>query len=135
MANYEGTARSNYFKVKDADAFKAWCLGCSLEFFESAEHDGLYAIASADPDGGGWPSQRDDSAGNELEEFDLVDELAGHLAGNSVAILMESGHEKLRYVTGIAIAVNAKGKSIQIALEDIYDKGAALGEVLTRCEY
>jgi len=133
MANYYATARSNYFKVKDADAFKAWCLRSSLEVLEGNEN--LYAIASADPDGGGWPCQRDDEPGNELEEFDLVDELAGHLAGNCVAILMESGAEKLRYVIGVAIAVNAKGESIQIELEDIYDRAAGLGEVLTRCEY
>ena len=135
MANYYATCRSNYFKVKDPVAFTSWCLRCSLEFFESERHDGLYAIASNDADGAGWPSQRDDAAGNELEEFDMVAELATHLSEGCVAILMESGHEKLRYVTGVAIAVNAKGQITQITLEDIYDKAAALGDVLTRCEY
>jgi len=38
MANYYATARSNYFKVKDADAFKAWCLRSSLEVLEGKEN-------------------------------------------------------------------------------------------------
>jgi hypothetical protein len=37
---------------------------------------------------------------------------------------MEIGAEKLRYLTGVAIAVNHKGRVVQLTLSDIYCKAA-----------
>jgi hypothetical protein len=37
---------------------------------------------------------------------------------------MEIGAEKLRYLTGIAIAVNHKGRVAVISLDDVYRKAA-----------
>ena len=40
------------------------------------------------------------------------------------AYLMEIGAEKLRYLTGVAIAVNHKGRIIELTLDDIYRKSS-----------
>jgi hypothetical protein len=57
-------------------------------------------------------------------EIDLVAELAQHLPKGEVAVLMEIGAEKLRYLTGIAIAVNYKGRATVVSLDDVYRKAA-----------
>lgn len=51
----------------------------------------------------------------------MLSELAEHLQDDSVAVLMEAGAEKLRYVAGWAAAVNAKGEVVEIGLHAIYD--------------
>ncbi len=43
--------------------------------------------------------------GEKCEDFDLVEELAQHLADGEIAVLVEAGAEKLRYITGDAVAV------------------------------
>ncbi len=37
---------------------------------------------------------------------------------------MEIGAEKLRYLTGVAIAIDHKGRVIELTLSDIYRKAA-----------
>ena len=66
---------------------------------------------------GGWPHVR----GDECEDFDLVEELAQHLADGEIAVLVEAGAEKLRYITGDAIAVNSKGEKVAFSLRHIYE--------------
>lgn len=124
MANWYGTARSNYFRVKDADKFKAWVESIQgLGMWERTNEPGLFGIYSDDGDSGGWPSWRPDDP--EYEEVDLVGELVEHLAEGEVAILMEAGAEKLRYISGYAIAVNHKGEQISVSLADIYQLARA----------
>lgn len=116
MANFYGTARSNYFKVKDANAFKAWVETVpGLGFWE---HEGTFGIYSDCPDSGCWPSARWDD--DEDEYFDLVAELAEHLADGEVAVLMEAGAEKLRYISGWAVAVHSSGEYVCVSLDDVY---------------
>ena len=44
MANWYGTARSNYFRVKDKDAFLKWADGRGLGVFKNEESADLFAI-------------------------------------------------------------------------------------------
>ena len=44
MANWYGTARSNYFQVKDKDAFLKWADGRGLGVFKNKESADLFAI-------------------------------------------------------------------------------------------
>lgn len=136
MANWYGTARSNYFRVKDRDAFLKWAEKRGLGVFESSEDAGLFAIHSGDStDGGSWPSYDVEKD----TEVDLVRELAEHLPNGQVAVLVEVGAEKLRYLTGQAIAINAKGRVVEVTLSDIYRKAARGFRVpesgITRAEY
>ena len=54
-------------------------------------------------------------------------------------LLMEIGAEKLRYLTGIAIAVNHKGRAAVVSLDDVYRKAARTFRVqenkITRAAY
>jgi len=120
MANYTAAARSNYFRVKNQNAFRRWCDRLNLEILKPDE-DGpqpFFAIAPSDDDTGCWPSLHPESD----EEFDIPHELALHLDPRDVAILMQSGHEKLRYITGFATVVRADGRTFSISLLDIYDR-------------
>ena len=53
-------------------------------------------------------------------EIDFYAELAKHLQNGWVAIVMEVGAEKLRYVTGYAVAVNHNGKCCDVSIDRIY---------------
>jgi molybdopterin biosynthesis enzyme len=58
-----------------------------------------------------------------------------HLHDEDVAVLMEAGAEKLRYVSGWAVAVNSKGDLVEIGLSDIYEKAKHLGKNITQATY
>jgi hypothetical protein len=120
MANYYATARSNCFRVKDRDAFLADME--TMPNIEVIEKDnGSFCILADDPDGAGWPGFAYDEETGEDYEVDISGTVAKHLADNEVAIFMEAGAEKLRYVIGHAVAVNNKGEYRIINLSDIYD--------------
>ena len=46
----------------------------------------------------------------------------------SVAIFIDAGSEKLRYIHGCAVAINSKGESVRIMLNDIYELAKQLTE-------
>jgi hypothetical protein len=140
MANYTSTARTNYFRVKDVDAFNKW-----IEQFGGIEvvrktigletgfgmlfDDGMPTVR--------WEIETD-ADGNEQEgdvEIDFMDELAEHLADDEVAIFQEAGAENMRYVNGYSIAVNNKGERREISINNIYDLAKELGTNITRAEY
>lgn len=132
MADWYGNSRSNYFKVKDEVEFREWADCLSLTVWEK---DGGFAIAGI-CDMGGWPSSRLDDS-DDSDDVDIPEELSKHLAEDEVAILMEVGAEKLRYVTGIAIAISWTGGIVQINLNDIYALAQEkFGDAnITRAEY
>lgn len=137
MANYYAAARSNYFKVKDADEFlKAMELVPNVEIH--AGENGTFCILGEDPDGGGWPAFIYNEETDDYEDFDLPDYVSQYLADDSVAIFMETGAEKLRYVVGYAVAVNNKGEQVTVSLNDIYEMAAELTnkpEEITTAEF
>lgn len=121
MANWYGTSRSNYFKVKDAEAFKAWAEQLGLGVWTSTTRENHFAIYSES--GEGWPS----SYYGEDDNFVEVDigTIAEHLAEGEVAVLVEAGAEKLRYVTGWATAIAWDGRRTSVSIDDIYAKARA----------
>ena len=137
MANFNGTARSNYFKVKDPEAFLAWVskipgLGHWVE-------EDSFAIYSDDGDTGCWPSswyEEDDEGGGVDHDVDIVSELPRHLQEGQVAVLIGAGAEKLCYISGNAVAVDHTGKVVQVNLNDIYSLAAKeFGVTPTVAEY
>ncbi|MDP3419508.1 MAG: hypothetical protein U0989_17775 [Azonexus sp.] len=81
----------------------------------------LFAIRSDCPDTGCWPSYYFDEDASKEVEIDWATELSVHLAEGQIAVLMESGAEKLRYIAGWALAVNWKGETEHLNLDQIYD--------------
>jgi len=125
MANWYGTARSNYFEVKNQAAFLAWVNGLPDISTQGRGQKGeptQYMIYSNSHDDGGWPTWRWAEEGEEDTELNLVDEIAPHLKHGVICVLMEAGAEKLRYISGNAIAFNSLGNYIELALSDIYQQ-------------
>lgn len=120
MANWYGTARSNYFRVEDKGTFLKWADSRRLGVFKNEESRDLFAIHGGSTDDGSWPSY--DMEGD--TEIDLVAELAQHLSEGQIAVLMEVGAERLRYLTGVAFAVDHKGRVVELTLNDIYRTAA-----------
>ena len=131
MANYYASGRSNYFRVKDVEAFKneVKVIG-SLEVYEK---DGFISLLSNNE--GGFPNDHFDEYADDYLEIDWDAIFAKHLADEEVAIIMEAGSEKLRYINGYAVAYNNKGESRIVTLNSIYDLAKELGSNITRAEY
>ena len=135
MANYYGVGRTNYFRVKDEAAFLS-----DLEEIEGVRiHDEIrkdgqrWFMLMDDNDDGwclSWKDERKDAA-----EIWLPEVIARYLIDDEVAIIMESGHEKYRYVSGWAVAINNKGDFKQLTLNDIYDLAKELGPNITDASY
>lgn len=122
MADYQGAARSNFFRVKDLNGLRA-----------SAERFGLvvqghpaqpdYVMLYPTSDDGGWPSWQveGEETGNDVA-FDPIEHICPYLAEGQVVILIEAGAEKLNYVSGWAGAYTWDGRHIKLALLDIYER-------------
>lgn len=183
MADYNATARSNYFRVKDLTAFKndltrhgltatGWydqhCGHLVLDTDETNEPKGSIALFATD-DHGTWPSLGDrDEIIEGVEDLglacnsyagvpdelcdtcdepesehtdarpyatDITDLVARHLIDGDVAVFMEAGAEKQRYISGSAVAVNNRGEVVSLGLDDIYDKAAEMGQSVTHAAY
>ena len=132
MANYYATSRTNTFQVKDVAAFKAWADKLGIRVHQREGGSGFVLDPGDCNDSGTFPScdmEKD-------EEIDFADQLSGHLAEGSVAVIIEAGAEKLRYVHGHAVAVNSKGEEVHVDLADIYERAEkAFGGEVSRAEY
>jgi len=141
MADWAGHARSNYFKVKDQDAFADLCEKWNLTFVvdkNSPERVGFLC----ENEFGGLPNYRmeEEEIHGKIVEFeydfdDFLDQLTKHLEDNEVAIMYEVGAEKMRYITGIAYAINNKRDVVSVSLDDIYKKAKTLGKNITDATY
>jgi hypothetical protein len=132
MANWYGTARSNYFRVKDEQAFRAAFANLEVEIATDAE--GRFALLCG-TELGSWPSWipgDDNESDTEIDVFEMV---AEHLVDGDVAVLMEVGAEKMRYVTGYAVAVNSRNDQRVVSLDSIYTVALELGENVSQAAY
>ena len=139
MADWYGTARSNYVKIKDMDGLKAAIEPFPISISKGDdENEGKVCFLSDDGDSGGWPGHAYDEDDNEIE-FDPAVQICPFMEDDQVLVMMESGAEKLRYITGNAMAFNAKGDSVRVNLNDIYKKAAetfgASADDITAAEY
>lgn len=119
MANYYASARSNYFRVKDSKVFEAWVEsipGLGI-FTKEIGEETFYAIYDNGGDSCGWPSYEFEND----RDIDLTAELAEHLVEGEVAVLIEVGAEKLRYLVGQAVAVKSDGEILCVNLNQIYE--------------
>jgi hypothetical protein len=136
MANFYGQARSNYFAVKDTNAFLDEMTQYPVEVI-TQEKDGvtLYGFVDADADGGAdvWSKWDEDIA--ETVEIDWAEVFKRHLQDDWVAVIVSVGWEKYRYFQGDTVAFNNKGESKTINLEHIYELASDLGSNRTYATY
>lgn len=145
MANYYGVGRTNYFAVKDGEAFKADMAALPVEVITREDENGetLYGFMDANPDGAGLDWSRfielEDENGEPFHtdiDIDWTGLLASHLKDGWVAIIMETGAEKYRYMMGYAIAVNSKGETREVNLDrEIMRLSEELGSNVTAVGY
>lgn len=118
MANYEAAARTDYFRVKDPEAFKADLFKVSgIEQCVQGDLPNEFCLLFED----GIPGQLDDDEDTDIEFGEFI---CHHLLDNSILVIFESGHERLRYCSGVAQAWRNDGKCVQIQLTDIYAKAS-----------
>lgn len=111
MANYMATTRSNYFRVTDEAGFKEFMSHVKTEWddiklFSRYAKDGTTFFAF----GGegsivGYVEDEDDDAEYDVANEKFIDGLQKYVASDDSIIILESGHEKLRYVTGFATVI------------------------------
>ena len=134
MATYYETARTNYFQVKDIDAFKN-----ELEMFKAlevvpSERDGKTYVCLLNDNENGFPFDIYDDTLEDYVEIDWEAIFTKHLQDDSVAIIMGAGSEKLRYIRGYAFAFNNKGETKFLSLDDIYEMAKPLGSDIQKAE-
>lgn len=139
MATYTSVVRSNYFIVKDREAFQAW-----LDRFEDVEHiedttpDGTKLDGFLIDSGCGIPDYyyTDDYETEDEEEVDFLGVLVTHLTKGEVAVIIELGQEGMRYLGGMAWAINSEGVTKEINLSDsIYKEAKTIGNLRSYAEY
>lgn len=121
MANYCATARTNYFNVRDIDAFHLAMASVPDIHIDSRTTGGTQSCALFCQGDAGWPSEQyTDDPLEDAEAIDLPGLVAEHLADGSVAVFLESGNEGLRFIDGRATAVDACGGRIDLGLHGIF---------------
>lgn len=112
MANYYGQARTNYFRVKDAEAFLAEMSTLPVQVITDEHKDTgetLYGFMDDSHDGAGLSWSTWDDETDEDIEINWIEILGKHIAPGWSAILMEVGHEKYRYLNAYAVVVTESG--------------------------
>lgn len=114
MANYYGSCRSNYFKVKRGMEDEFSELASSCGFSLSREDKGTYIWI----EDGGIPSWYNTGLGEDEKEIEWKD-FAKFLVPGEVIHLTESGSEKMRYLMGLALFIRADGKVKWVNIHDV----------------
>jgi len=133
MADWIGSSRTNYFRVKDPEAFETAMAHLDVEVWNNKDDPRLFGIGCGKDSNGDWPSCDVETD----EDFDFVEKVWPHLAEGEVAVFQTIGSEKLCYLTGHATAVNHQGKRIDLDIGDIYERAKRRFEVaqITEASY
>lgn len=148
MADYICTTRTNYFHVKDAGAFRIFMSAVhgtadSVQLWEEKDKEGNLVFGFGTHGGiRGW---YDPATVTEVEKADedaaykdFICGLQRHIANDDAVIIMEAGHERLRYVVGSAHIITSRATKY-LGVSDLAKVKAAelLGNPkwTTKCEY
>ena len=133
MADFYSQGRTNYFLVIDGEAFETEIqklgegVGRPIHLIKD---DRGYCLLFEE----GIPTYFYNEETGEESDVDMEYVIREHLADGSVCVMMETGAEKLRYLSGWSIAFNNKGDTKVIDLNHIYDGLESFG-TFTQCEW
>lgn len=128
MANWHGSARTNYVKVKDYDALVKFLDGIPVEVHPHPNAENFVMFQPTDNDSGDFSYQYLDDDGDEMY-WSWQEAVCPHLVEGQVLILMTVGSEKLRYLTGYAEAYAWDGRNVGININEIYCRAAQMFNV------
>lgn len=108
--------RTNYFRVKDEESFRnlmARVYGCedTVDFWPAKDKDGntVFGFGCYGGISGVRNAEEDEDGDVEETSYDeFLDGLQKCVAEDDAIIILESGNEKLRYVTGYATIITSK---------------------------
>jgi len=133
MADFYSQGRTNYFLVKDGESFEKEIEklgeGTGRPIHLIKEERGYCLLFEE-----GMPTYFHDSETDEGWDVQMDEVIREHLADGSVCVMMETGAEKLRYLSGWSIAFNNKGNTRVIDINHIYDGLESFG-TFTECEW
>lgn len=109
MANWYGASRSNYIRVKNVDAALAALEPLGTDTRRHPTKADYICITGNDDDGSF--NTIDHETDQDLEWSEWAKE---HLVEGQVLVLVSSGAEKLRYVTGWAAAFDWRGQEVWV---------------------
>lgn len=137
MANYYGQGRTNYFAVKDAEAFLADIAKCNVQVITRETESGqtLYGFMdNEEGDGIDWFAW---SADDDTDEPEVTwgEFFKKHLADGWVAVILNIGSEKYRFLNGEATAYNNKGEDRFISINDFVEHFSVLGDNIAPASY
>jgi hypothetical protein len=128
--NAELLARSNYFHVKDRQAFEAFCDRWDLELTESVENPGQVGFIDYTPDDhAGLVSECYYDENDELVIGTPLGDLASLLKDGEVAIIQLGGWIRREgilpdnsglYAEGWAVAIHSDGRLLTIDINEIW---------------
>ena len=108
MANYQGTSRTNYFRVTDEakyqELYNNLCANDTIDDL-TKEKDGTIYHGFGSYSGIDYKINED---GSEMNFDKFLEELQKILPDDEAFVYFEAGHEKLKYITGYCIVVTNK---------------------------
>lgn len=146
MANYCCTIRTNYFHVKDADAFREFMSRVygsedSVELWEEKDKNGetVFGFGVYGGISGVRNSSDDDDEDFDETAYDeFIDGLQKHVRSDDAVIILESGNEKMRYVIGSATIITSDGYEYRNITDYAVERASKRlnnDKWTTRCDY
>lgn len=129
MANYCCTTRTNYFHVKDRDAFldfmsRVYGSEDSVDLWEEKDENGNAVFGFGVYGGISGVADSDDEDIDDSCYDDFIKGLQECVADDDAIIIFESGNEKMRYVVGSAEIITSSSCEY-MNIEDIAVKKAS----------
>lgn len=135
MANYNCAICTNYFHVKDENKFRdlmnrVYGSEGEIELYEEKDSSGetVFTFCLYGGIAGLRNAKADDDDADESSYDEFIDGLQECVSDNDAVIILEAGHEKLRYVIGSATVITSKGyRYMDISDIAIREAAAMLG--------
>lgn len=136
MANYYCNIRTNYFHVKDINAFENLMSRVSsedsVEVFRDRDKQGREVVGFGTY-GSIWGLTENDAENCDDASYDkFIKELQKCVEDDDAILIMEVGHEKLRYLTGVTEIVT---RNEYKAVDMIESAVAEASKMLKNSEY
>jgi len=123
--DWNGASRTNFFRVANIDGLRERLSAFPIQIVRHPEESSHYALVP-ETEYGEFPWNFLDENDEEVE-LKFETDVMPFVAEDEVVVLMESGSEGVRYMTGYAQAFVRRGdkvESVGLSLRDIYQKAA-----------